>query len=62
MIDPARLTWVERSTHDLAERSHASSRWSPTTTAIGSAAQGSYRFEPIDDALVPRGTARPTSG
>ena len=39
VIDPARLTWVERSTHDLGRRAHDASRWCPTTTATGSAAR-----------------------
>ena len=53
VIDPARLSWIERSTHHLAERraefamlqEHYRDRFR---------CQGSYRFEPVDDSSCAR--------
>lgn len=47
VIDPSRLTWVERSVHDLAQRSV----WFtmvPDHYADRFRCSGSYRFEPIE--------------
>ena len=44
VIDPARLTWVEHSTHDLAAR-HVSFRMVPDHYADRFQCSGSYRFE-----------------
>jgi hypothetical protein len=54
IIDPARLTWVERSTHDLAERS-TTFTMVPDHYADRFRCQGSYRFDPVDDGCRRRG-------
>ena len=53
VIDPARLTWVEQSTHDLARRT---TRFTmvPDHYADRFRCQGSYRFEAIDRASCRR--------
>jgi hypothetical protein len=55
VIDPARLTWVERSTHDLARRT-TTFRMLPDHYADRFRCEGTYRFEPDgDDACTRRG-------
>ena len=48
VIDPGRLTWVERSTHDLAART---TRFTmvPDHYRDRFRCEGTYRFEPIDE-------------
>ena len=48
VIDPARLTWVERSTHDLQART-VHFTMLPDHYRDRFRCQGSYRFEAIDD-------------
>lgn len=47
IIDPARLTWVERSTHDLGQRS-VTFTMVPDHYADRFRCQGSYRFEAVE--------------
>ncbi len=47
VIDPARLTWVERSTHDLGQR-RTSFTMVPDHYADRFRCQGTYRFEPVE--------------
>jgi hypothetical protein len=47
VIDPTRLTWVERSVHDLASR-HTTFAMHPDHYADRFRCAGSYRFEPAD--------------
>jgi len=47
VIDPARLTWVEHSTHDLAAR-HTTFTMKPDHYADRFRCQGSYRIEEIE--------------
>lgn len=54
VIDPARLTWVERSTHDLADRS-TSFTMVPDHYGDRFRCQGSYRFDPVDGGCRRRG-------
>ena len=54
IIDPARLTWVERSTHDLARRS-TTFTMVPDHSADRFRCQGSYRFDPVDGGCRRRG-------
>jgi len=53
VIDPARLTWVERSTHDLQARS-VRFTMIPDHYRDRFRCQGTYRFEAIDDASCRR--------
>ena len=53
VIDPARLTWVEHSTHDLAAR-HVSFRMVPDHYADRFQCSGSYRFEADGDGACRR--------
>jgi len=54
VIDPARLTWVERSTHDLARR-EVTFTMVPDHYADRFRCSGSYRFEDTDDGCRRRG-------
>lgn len=54
VIDPARLTWVERSTHDLADRS-TTFTMVPDHYGDRFRCQGSYRFDPVDGGCRRRG-------
>jgi hypothetical protein len=54
VIDPERLTWVERSTHDLAQR-HTTFTMVPDHYADRFRCQGSYRFEATDAGCRRRG-------
>jgi hypothetical protein len=54
VIDPARLTWVERSIHDLA-RHHTTFTMLPDHYADRFQCSGSYRFEPTDAGCCRRG-------
>ncbi len=54
VIDPARLTWVEVSTHDLAARS-ATFTMLPDHYADRFRCTGSYRFEAVDGGSRRRG-------
>jgi hypothetical protein len=56
VVDPARLSWVEESAHDLAER-RVSFRMVPDNYADRFRSAGSYSFEPDGD-----GTLRITEG
>jgi hypothetical protein len=47
VIDPARLTWVEHSTHHLADR-HTSFTMVPDHYRDRFRCAGAYRFEPLD--------------
>lgn len=47
VIDPSRLTWIERSTHDLADCS-ASFIMLPDHYADRFRCEGTYRFEPAE--------------
>jgi hypothetical protein len=53
VIDPARLTWVERSTHDLLART-VRFTMVPDHYRDRFRCQGSYRFEAIDDSSCRR--------
>ncbi len=53
VIDPARLSWIERSTHHLAER-HTEFAMLPEHYRDRFRCQGSYRFEPVDDSSCAR--------
>jgi hypothetical protein len=53
VIDPAKLTWVERSTHDLAAR-RTKFTMLPDHYRDRFRCQGSYRFEPVDDGSCAR--------
>lgn len=48
VIDPARLTWVDESTHDLARR-HVRSVLRPDHYGNRFRCSGDYRIEPVDD-------------
>jgi hypothetical protein len=54
VIDPHRLTWVERSTHDLAQH-RTTFTMVPDHYADRFQCRGSYRFEPTDDGCRRRG-------
>lgn len=54
VIDPARLTWVERSVHDLA-RHHTTFTMLPDHYADRFRCRGSYRFEPTGSGCRRRG-------
>lgn len=54
VIDPERLTWVERSTHDLARR-HTTFTMIPDHYADRFRCQGSYRFSPVKGGCVRQG-------
>lgn len=54
VIDPARLTWVERSTHDLADHS-ATFIMVPDHYGDRFSCEGSYRFDPVDGGCRRRG-------
>ncbi|MEQ1787414.1 MAG: DUF2505 family protein [Acidimicrobiales bacterium] len=54
VIDPERLTWVERSTHDLARR-HTTFTMVPDHYADRFSCRGSYGFEPTDAGCRRRG-------
>jgi hypothetical protein len=54
VIDPARLTWVEVSTHDLAARS-TTFTMVPDHYADRFRCTGAYRFEPVDGGCRRRG-------
>ena len=54
VIDPTRLTWVERSVHDLAARS-TSFTMVPDHYADRFRCRGSYRFDPADGGCLRRG-------
>jgi hypothetical protein len=53
VIDPARLTWVEESVHDLMDRT-VSFRMSPDHYADRLRSSGSVRYEPGDDGVTRR--------
>ena len=53
VIDPSRLSWIERSSHDLAERRTEFSML-PDHYRDRFRCQGSYRFEAVDDASCAR--------
>lgn len=57
MIDPAKLTWVEHSVHDLAART-ATFRMDPDHYGDRFRAEGRYRFEPTPEG----GTVRHSTG
>ena len=48
VIDPAHLTWIEQSTHDLAARS-TTFRMRPDHYGDRFRCEGQYHFEPTDD-------------
>lgn len=54
VIDPARLTWVERSTHDLADHS-TTFTMVPDHYGDRFRCQGSYRFDPVESGCRRRG-------
>jgi hypothetical protein len=54
VIDPLRLTWVERSTHDLARR-QTTFTMVPDHYADRFRCTGSYRFEPTESGARRRG-------
>lgn len=54
VIDPARLTWVERSTHDLADR-RATFTMVPDHYGDRFRCEGSYRFDAVDGGCRRRG-------
>lgn len=54
VIDPARLTWVERSTHDLADHS-TTFTMVPDHYGDRFRCQGSYRFDPVEGGCRRRG-------
>jgi hypothetical protein len=53
VIDPTRLTWVERATHDLTNR-HVTFTMLPDHYADRFRCQGGYVFEPDGDGTVRR--------
>ena len=53
VIDPARLTWVEHSTHHLAER-HTRFTMVPDHYRDRFRCAGAYRFEPVDSGSCTR--------
>ena len=53
VIDPAKLTWVEESVHDLTDRS-VSFRMSPDHYADRLRSSGSVRYKPGDDGVTRR--------
>lgn len=54
VIDPARLTWVERSTHDLGQR-RTTFTMVPDHYRDRFTCEGSYRFEAVDGGCRRRG-------
>lgn len=54
VIDPAHLTWVERSTHDLADHS-TTFTMVPDHYGDRFRCQGSYRFDPVEGGCRRRG-------
>jgi len=54
VIDPGRLTWVERSVHDLADRS-ATFTMIPDHYADRFRCEGSYRFDTVAGGCRRRG-------
>jgi Protein of unknown function (DUF2505) len=53
VIDPSRLTWVERSAHHLAER-RTQFAMVPDHYRDRFRCEGAYRFEPLDDGSCAR--------
>ncbi len=54
VLDPARLTWVEHSTHDLTDRS-TTFTMVPDHYADRFRCSGRYQFEPLGEGTIRRG-------